>query len=148
MVEFYLHGKKRSELVAEYDLTPSVPDSGIKKYQQSGSFKAKDNRSNEQNELIALYKQNKQLFKENDILKASGADNGTKIVVLQASQRQPTRFMSLSECFTSVFYYQRKDSYQHPNINAEKYVITLTFFGLFIWMLLAYSVLSWKVKLY
>lgn len=110
MVEFYLHGKKRSELVAEYDLTPSVPDSGIKKYQQSGSFKAKDNRSNEQNELIALYKQNKQLFKENDILKASCADNGTKIVVLQASQRQPTRFMSLSECFTSVFYYQRKDS--------------------------------------
>ena len=41
----------------------------MKDYSNSGSFKAKDNRTDEENELLRLRKENKQLLMENDILK-------------------------------------------------------------------------------
>lgn len=41
----------------------------MKDYRNSGSFKAKDNRTDEENELLRLRKENKQLLMENDILK-------------------------------------------------------------------------------
>ena len=41
----------------------------VKDYNNSGSFKAKDNRTDAENELIRLRKENKQLLMENDILK-------------------------------------------------------------------------------
>lgn len=78
MVLLYQQGKKRAELVKEYDLTPSALDSWIQKYQQSGSFKAADNRSAEENELIALRKELKQLRMENDILKQAALIMGRK----------------------------------------------------------------------
>lgn len=69
MVLLYKQGKKRTELVREYDLTPSTLDNWIQQYQKSGSFKTADNRSVEENELIAFRKELKQLRMENDILK-------------------------------------------------------------------------------
>lgn len=39
----------------------------IKDYNSSGSFNSKDNRTNEENELLRLHKENKQLLMENDI---------------------------------------------------------------------------------
>ncbi|MFQ0999227.1 transposase, partial [Gilliamella sp. BG6] len=41
MVSLYRHGKSRSEIVAEYDLTPSALDRWITQASQSGSFKTK-----------------------------------------------------------------------------------------------------------
>jgi len=58
----------------------------IKDYNNSGSFSAKDNRTDKEKELIKLQKENKQLKMENDILKASGADNGAKIAVIKANR--------------------------------------------------------------
>lgn len=45
MVSLYQHGKSRSEIIAEYDLTHSALDRWITQASQSGSFKTKDNRS-------------------------------------------------------------------------------------------------------
>ena len=48
MVELYNSGKPRTELVREYELTPSVLSSWIKKFNNTGSFHIEDNRSAEE----------------------------------------------------------------------------------------------------
>ena len=69
MVELYNAGKSKAELVREYELTPSALDRWISRINKTGSSKEKDNRSDLENELIALRKQNRQLLLENEILK-------------------------------------------------------------------------------
>ena len=69
MVMLYQQGKTRSELVLQYELTPSALDRWIKQCSTTGSFKTKDNLSTEDNELLALRKENKRLLMGNDILK-------------------------------------------------------------------------------
>ena len=54
IVELYNSGKPRAKLVREYELTPSALSSWINKYNNSGSFKAEDNRTPEENELIEV----------------------------------------------------------------------------------------------
>ncbi|OCG48548.1 transposase [Gilliamella sp. Choc5-1] len=78
MVSLYQHGKSRSEIIAEYDLIPSALDRWITQSSQSGSFKTKDNRSPQEQELIALRKELKQLRMENDILKQAALIIGRK----------------------------------------------------------------------
>ena len=90
IVELYNSGKPRVELVREYELTPSALSSWINKYNNSGSFKAEDNRTPEENELIKLRKEkpaitlqeykyeNKRLKMENDILKQTALIMGRK----------------------------------------------------------------------
>jgi transposase len=68
MVKLYENGKPRKDIINEYDLTPSALDKWIRQSKSSGSFKEKDNRSPEENELIQLRKENKRLLMENDIL--------------------------------------------------------------------------------
>jgi transposase len=48
-------------LVKQYDLTPSALDRWINQSSKSGSFKTKDYRTPEENELIASRKELKQL---------------------------------------------------------------------------------------
>lgn len=69
MVQLYNSGKSRSEIVREYDLTPSVLGSWIRRINFTGSAKECDNRSPEATELIKLRKENQKLKMENDILK-------------------------------------------------------------------------------
>lgn len=52
IVQLYQNGKPRSEIIREYDLTPSAFDKWVKQYQNSGSFHEKDNRSPEEMELM------------------------------------------------------------------------------------------------
>ena len=78
MVKLYENGKPRKDIISEYDLTPSKLDKWIKQSQISGSFKEKDNRSPEENELIQLRKENKRLLMENDILKQAALILGQK----------------------------------------------------------------------
>ena len=78
MVQLYENGKSRATIVAEYDLTPSALDRWIKQAQTSGSFKEKDNRSTEENELIALRKELQRLKMENDILQQAALIMGRK----------------------------------------------------------------------
>ena len=69
VVALHENGKSRQDIVRKYELTPSSLDRWIKQFRQSGSFKEKDNRSPEEQELIGLRKRNKQLEMEVDILK-------------------------------------------------------------------------------
>lgn len=78
MVQLYLNGKSRDEIIKEYELTASAFDKWVKQSQNSGSFKEKDNRTLEEAELIKLRKENKQLAMENDILKQAALIIGRK----------------------------------------------------------------------
>lgn len=78
MVQLYLNEKPRQEIIREYGLTPSTFDKWLKQNQTSGSFKEKDNRSPEENELLKLKKENQQLKMENDILKQAALILGRK----------------------------------------------------------------------
>ena len=78
MVHLYQNGKTKRAIINEYDLTPSSLDRWIQQDETSGSFKEKDNRSPEQQELLKLRKENKQLLMENDILKQAALIMGRK----------------------------------------------------------------------
>lgn len=69
MVELYKAGKTRAEIAREYDLTASALDRWIAMISKSGSSREKDNRSEEENELIALRKEYQRVLLENEILK-------------------------------------------------------------------------------
>lgn len=78
MVQLYENGKSRTAIVDEYELSASALDRWIKQYQQSGSFSEKDNRSAEENELMALRKENERLKMEVDILNQAALIMGRK----------------------------------------------------------------------
>lgn len=65
-----LHGSGRSisELQVNYGVSRTAINNWIKYYRNTGSFKAKDNRTPEENKLIELEKENKRLRMENDLL--------------------------------------------------------------------------------
>jgi transposase len=69
LVELFNHGKPRSEIVREYDLTASAFDKWVKRINATGSSHDKDNRTPEELELLKLRKENQQLRMENDVLK-------------------------------------------------------------------------------
>lgn len=70
----YTHDK----LCREYELTPSTLTRWLRQSRNSGSFHEKDNRTEEENELVRLRKENKQLLMENDILKQAALIFGRK----------------------------------------------------------------------
>lgn len=69
IVELRRTGKPALVISKEYGIAKSTINKWVSDYSKSGSFKARDNRSEEENELIKLRKENKQLLMENDILK-------------------------------------------------------------------------------
>lgn len=69
LVELFNHGKPRSEIIREYDLTGSAFDKWAKRINSTGSSRDADNRTSEEQELLRLRKENQQLRMENDVLK-------------------------------------------------------------------------------
>ena len=69
IVELIRSEKNINEVVKEYNIARSTVNKWVKDYSSFGSSKAKDNRSDEENELIKLKKENQKLKMENDILK-------------------------------------------------------------------------------
>ena len=78
IVRLYESGKPRVDIIREYDLTASAFDKWVKQSRASGSFKEKDNRTPEEEELIKLRKENQRLMMENDILKQAALIMGRK----------------------------------------------------------------------
>lgn len=78
IVQLYNSGKPRSEIIKEYELTPSAFDKWVRQYKTSGSFEEKDNRTPEQEEIIRLRKENQRLMMENDILMQAALIMGRK----------------------------------------------------------------------
>lgn len=92
MVKFYENGKPRKDIISEYDLTQSALDKWVKQSQTSGSFKEKDNRTPEENELIKLRKENQRLLMENDILKQAALILGES----KCDKKQSTQILDIS----------------------------------------------------
>lgn len=78
LVDLYRSGKRKANIVREYDIVYSLLNKWIEQAESTGSFKEKDNRTTEEQELIELRKQNKQLKMENDILKQAALILGQK----------------------------------------------------------------------
>ncbi len=78
MVKLYENGKSRADIAREYEITPSSLDRWIKNHQETGSFKAEDNRTTEETELLELRKEVQRLRMENDILKQAALIMGRK----------------------------------------------------------------------
>jgi len=78
VVQLYKNGKRKCDIIREYDISSSLLDKWIKQANYSGSYKEKDNHTPEQKELIELRKRNKQLEMENDILKQAALIFGRK----------------------------------------------------------------------
>ena len=66
------------ELSEQYDIAPSTMRQWVMRYNNTKSFNAEDNRTEEENEIIELRKKVKQLEMENDILKQAALLLGKK----------------------------------------------------------------------
>ncbi|MFA8440175.1 IS3 family transposase [Pueribacillus sp. YX66] len=110
IVQLHLPGKPRSEIIKEYELTPSSFDRWVRQHKTSGSFEEKDNRTPEQEELIRLRKENQRLMMENDIFKASRADNGTKVDVIRNNRHKYSisAMCAVLQLPRSTYYYEAK----------------------------------------
>lgn len=64
-----ISGKPALQIVREYGVSKPTIYEWVKKYDHTGSFRNKDNRSADEEELIRLRKENKQLKMEVDLLK-------------------------------------------------------------------------------
>nr|WP_156914131.1 IS3 family transposase [Paucisalibacillus globulus] len=111
IVQLHASGKPRSEIIKEYELTPSSLDRWIIQYNGSGSFEEKDNRTPEQEELIKLRKENQKLAMENDIFKASRADHGTKVDVIRNNRHKysVSAMCEVLQIPRSTYYYEAKE---------------------------------------
>jgi len=78
MIQLYENGKPRADILREYDLSASAFDRWVRQRKTTGSFKESDNRTDEQNELLQLRKENQRLKMENDILKQAALIFGRK----------------------------------------------------------------------
>ena len=72
------NGKSVSEISTEYTLAKSTINKWVLDYSNTGSFKAKDNRSESENELLKLKKEISRLEMENDILKQAALIMGRR----------------------------------------------------------------------
>lgn len=78
IVRLYKNGKQVTNLVNEYKISRPTVYKWIKEFDNSGSFKASDNRSEPEKELSRLQKENQELKMENDILKQAALIMGRK----------------------------------------------------------------------
>ena len=69
IVSLVKSGKTSSIIAKEYGIAKSSVTKWVRDFNKSGSFKAKDKRTPEENEMIALRKRVKELEMEADILK-------------------------------------------------------------------------------
>ncbi|MGM0879270.1 MAG: IS3 family transposase [Bacillota bacterium] len=121
IVQLYQNGKPRKEIIREYDLTPSSLDKWVSQSQNSGSFKEKDNVTDEQKELMELRKRNKQLEMENDIFKASRADTRTKVNVIKNNQHKYSisAMCKVLHLPRSTYYYEAKERQAEDDITSD-----------------------------
>ncbi|MEV2375000.1 IS3 family transposase [Paenibacillus larvae] len=118
MVQLHENGKSRAAIINEYELSASALNRWIKQANQSGSFSEKDNRSLEENELIALRKENQRLKMEVDIFKASSADHGTKVNVMKCNRDKysVSAMCDVLQISRSTYYYEAKERQNEDHV--------------------------------
>ncbi|WP_338966765.1 IS3 family transposase [Spiroplasma endosymbiont of Lonchoptera lutea] len=126
IVMLYKNDKSVINLGKEYNLPKPTIYSWIKNYNNSGSFKAKDNCTVEENELIYLRKENQQLRMENDIFKASSTDNREKITIINNNKNKYSvrKICKILGLLKSTYYYQTNKCTKFDVNNYEQEVIS------------------------
>jgi len=69
IVRLVQNGKPVAHIVKEYGIAKQTINTWVARHSNTGSFREADNRTKEEEELIALRKEVKHLKMENDILK-------------------------------------------------------------------------------
>lgn len=69
ITKLVISGKPVVQIEQEYGISRTTVYAWVRKYEKTGSFREKDNRSSTEIELIKLRKENKQLRMEVDLLK-------------------------------------------------------------------------------
>ncbi|HHX57955.1 MAG TPA: IS3 family transposase [Clostridiales bacterium] len=110
IVCLYRNGKSAGNIADEYGVGKSTVLKWVKDFNNSGPFRAKDNRTDEENELIRLQKENKQLLMENDILKQAALILCTKIDLILSNKNKHSisamcRVLNIPR---SLVYYRKK----------------------------------------
>ncbi|MFI3686083.1 IS3 family transposase [Vagococcus fluvialis] len=111
MVDLYHAGKTRTDIIREYELTPSAFDKWIRQSNLSGSFSEKDNLTTEQKELQELRKKLKTLEMENDILKQAALIFGPKRQVI-TDNKDKYSISAMCHCLgisRATYYYKNKE---------------------------------------
>jgi transposase len=72
------NGKSVTYLMREYNISRATIYKWLMENDRTGSFKAADNRSEAEKELIRIHKENQELKMENDILKQAALIMGRK----------------------------------------------------------------------
>nr|WP_253279690.1 IS3 family transposase [Bifidobacterium adolescentis] len=85
IVQLYENGKPAREIKDEYDISHSTLHRWVQGIRNSGSTKAADNRTPEQNELIELRKRNRQLEMEVDVSEQAALIFARKLAVIRAN---------------------------------------------------------------
>ena len=78
IVELVNNGKRVTDIVSEYSIARSSVCKWVKEMKTTGSFRAKDNRSEDENEIIRLKKELADAKMEIDILKQAALIMGRK----------------------------------------------------------------------
>lgn len=71
IVQLYDNGKSPSDIRAEYDICHSTLHRWVRSIHENGSTRAADNRTPEQQRILDLERENKQLRMEVDVLKTA-----------------------------------------------------------------------------
>lgn len=71
IVQLYDNGKSAGDIKAEYDIGHSTLHRWVRAIHESGSTRAADNRTPEENRILELEKENKRLRMEVDVLKTA-----------------------------------------------------------------------------
>ncbi|MFT9427962.1 MAG: IS3 family transposase [Sporolactobacillus sp.] len=127
IVSLHASGKPRHEIIKEYDLTPSAFDKWVRQHATSGSFKEKENRTPDQKELVHLRKENQKLRMENDILKPSRADHGTKVDVIRQNRHKysVSAMCDVLQLARSTYYYEAQARDQQANQDVTDQVVKI-----------------------
>jgi len=78
LVQLYNNGKRRADILREYGVSASAFDKWVQRINVTGSTKEADNRTPQEQEMLQLHKEIKQLRMENDILKQAALILGRK----------------------------------------------------------------------
>jgi transposase len=78
LVQLYNNGKRRVDILREYGVSASAFDKWVQRINATGSTKEADNRTPQEQEMLLLHKEIKQLRMENDILKQAALILGRK----------------------------------------------------------------------
>ena len=78
LVQLYNNGKRRADILREYGVSASAFDKWVQRINATGSTKEADNRTPQEQEMLQLHKEIKQLRMENDILKQAALILGRK----------------------------------------------------------------------